>query len=125
MELLRPKADALKDRAVAMIDAVHFESTMPFATVQTRLNEFYRAYVHLAAWMAKMDDQRDIDLTAESLKKPLEQWISANMALTAQLWENLNERPEHKGTLRIDYKFQSKRAATLMRAKHIEELQRP
>lgn len=125
MELLRPKRDGLKTKMLEMTDALHYTNALPFATVQGRLNEFYKAYVHLAAWVAKLDEQRDIALSDDALKRPLEQWIAANVELSKQLWEDLHERPEHKGKLLISYSFASRRAAMLMRAKHIADLSLP
>jgi hypothetical protein len=100
MVLLRPLRERLDETRLALAEAVDDKSVMPFVEVQQRLNNFCGAYFKLGKWLALLN-ANSISLTAEPYRSDLEKWLRANVAFRRQLEENLHERPEHRGALKI------------------------
>jgi hypothetical protein len=96
--LLREKVSTFEARITALDSALAPDSRESLGDVRARFNEMYSALLIACAWLAKLDEQKAIDLNSPRLH--ISEWYRSMKVFFYKLNELVQE-PEHAKTLAI------------------------
>jgi hypothetical protein len=101
--LVNPIADELGKSMDAMTRSVAFDTEMSARQVREHFNAMYAAYLQAIRWLAKLESKGDITLD-DTRAERLGWWRESHFYFRDKL-EDLNQVPEHHGSLKIYLPF--------------------
>lgn len=111
-ELLTHKVEQLTSARDALKESLGSGSVHGIEQVRDRFDAMYRAYLQGCCWIARLNEARDIDTSAEPGERYMTQWRAGHREFFDKL-QDLVTIPEHEQTLSIYPGHYSETAAYL------------